>query len=105
MYAHVESIITSVEEYRSLLCGGRGYAARGKPAILMLPCSAERIRHHLPGVKLIVILRQPADRALQVYLREPRAAKNLVKQFMRAKITTRVGNRLRRLNLIKPHFW
>jgi DNA-binding TFAR19-related protein (PDSD5 family) len=46
----------------------------------------------------------PRNRALQVYLLEPRATKNLLKQFVPAKLSRRIGDRLRRLNLTKPPF-
>jgi hypothetical protein len=44
----------------------------------------------------------PRSRALQVYLLEPRAAKNLLKQFVPTRLSRSVGDRLRRLNLTKP---
>jgi len=44
------------------------------------------------------------SRALQVYLREPRATKNLLKPFIPRHFSRRLGDRLRDLNLTKPDF-
>jgi hypothetical protein len=46
----------------------------------------------------------PRSRSLQVYFLEPRASKNLLKQFLPTKLSRRIGDRLRRLNLTKPPF-
>jgi hypothetical protein len=42
------------------------------------------------------------SRGLQVFLTEPRRAKNLLKPFIPARWSRRVGDRLRRLNLTRP---
>jgi hypothetical protein len=44
----------------------------------------------------------PRSRALQVFLTEPRAAKNLLKSFIPARWSRRIGDRLRRQNLTRP---
>jgi Sulfotransferase family len=69
-YTTKEPIITDIEEYRSFFAQGAGYPARGElsPLYLHFPRSAERIRHHVPDVKLIAILRQPAERAYSHYI-------------------------------------
>lgn len=66
----VSLMVVSLEEYRAQFAGSEGYAVRGEssPIYLYLPQSAERIRHHIPEVKLIAILRHPVDRAYSNYL-------------------------------------
>ena len=44
----------------------------------------------------------PRVRALQVFLTEPRSVKNLFKTFVPARLSRRIGDRLRRQNLAKP---
>jgi hypothetical protein len=44
----------------------------------------------------------PRSRALQVFLTEPRAAKNLFKTFVPARLSRRIGDRLHRQNLTRP---
>ncbi len=62
--------VTKIEDYRAFFEAGADYPARGESSTIYLyfARSAERIRHHLPDVKLIVILRHPADRAYSHYL-------------------------------------
>jgi hypothetical protein len=66
----LSSIITSVEEYRAYFAAGADYPVRGEssPQYIYFPRAAERIRHHIPDVKLIAILRHPVDRAYSHYL-------------------------------------
>lgn len=68
--AVVSSVITSVEDYRAYFAAGAGSAARGEssPQYIYFPRAAERIRHHVPDMKLIAVLRHPADRAYSHYL-------------------------------------
>jgi hypothetical protein len=44
----------------------------------------------------------PRNRALQVFLTEPRAAKNVFKPLVPTRWSRRIGDRLRRLNVYKP---
>jgi len=44
----------------------------------------------------------PRSRAVQTYLLEPRRAKELIKRFVPATLSRRVGDRLRRMNLSRP---
>jgi hypothetical protein len=44
----------------------------------------------------------PRSRALQVFLTEPRAAKNLLKTLVPARLSRRIAERLRRRNLTRP---
>jgi hypothetical protein len=52
------------------------------------------VRHNVSNV--------PRSRALQTFLTEPRAVKNLFKSFVPASWSRRVGDRLRRHNITKP---
>jgi hypothetical protein len=44
----------------------------------------------------------PRSRALQVFLTEPRLTKNLLKPLVPGRLSRRIGDQLRRRNLIKP---
>ena len=68
--AQLDLSVTKIEDYRACFAQGEGYPARGEstPVYMYHPQTAERIRHHIPDVKLIAILRHPADRAYAQYL-------------------------------------
>ena len=61
--------IRSLEAYRALFQEAVGARAIGEASVWYLvdPGAAERIRHHLPGAKLVAILRDPAERAFSAY--------------------------------------
>ena len=63
--------IRSLEDYRALFRDAAGAKAIGEssPKYLVDPKAAERIRHHLPAVRLIVMLRNPVERAYSSYAR------------------------------------
>lgn len=67
---HLDSVVTKIEDYRAFFEATADYPARGEasPIYLYYARAAERIQHHIPDVKLIVILRHPADRAYSHYL-------------------------------------
>lgn len=58
-----------VDWYRRQFAGSEGAIARGEatPGYLGHPRAAERIAETLPGVRLIALLRHPADRAYSQY--------------------------------------
>lgn len=68
-------IVTKIEDYLKLFEGVRNQIAIGEASPVYLTYSekaANRIRYYIPHVKLIAILRQPADRAYyahQMWLR------------------------------------
>jgi hypothetical protein len=66
--------VKTLEDYRAHFTEGADFPARGEasPLYLYYPRAAERIRHHLPDVKLIAILRHPADRAYSQFLMKRR---------------------------------
>jgi hypothetical protein len=62
--------IRSREKYDSLFAGAKGERARGEASVRYLNAIAgvDRIHADLPGVRLIAVLRQPAERAYSSYL-------------------------------------
>jgi Sulfotransferase family len=67
---HLSVFVTKIEDYVPFFEAAADYRARGEssPVYLYYPRAAERIQHHIPNAKLIVILRHPADRAYSHYL-------------------------------------
>ena len=61
--------VRTVEDYGALFRDAAGARAIGEasPKYLLDPRAAERIRHRLPGVRLIVMLRHPVERAYSSY--------------------------------------
>jgi hypothetical protein len=61
--------VTDEEEYKALFRNTRGARAVGEGSIsyLYYPCSAENIQRTLPDIRLICILRNPADRAYSAF--------------------------------------
>ena len=64
------TVITNESEYRALFERSAGYPAVGEasPLYLHVPQAAPRIRAAIPDCKLIVILRNPIDRAYSDFL-------------------------------------
>jgi hypothetical protein len=62
--------ITKIEDYLTLFRGVSNEEAIGEvsPRYLYSPKACERIRQYIPGAKLIVILRDPVERAYSSYL-------------------------------------
>lgn len=62
--------VTSIEAYRALFQGVSDEVAIGEASqtYLVHPNAPERIRHYVPDVKLIAILRDPVERAYSDYL-------------------------------------
>ncbi|HUP01468.1 MAG TPA: sulfotransferase [Gemmatimonadota bacterium] len=63
--------IKTIEEYESLFVGVTGEKAIGEasPRYLRAPGAAERILQHLPGARIIAILRDPVERAFSAYFK------------------------------------
>ena len=63
-------IVTELSDYEALFAGATDQTAIGEASTLYLyhPRAPERIRQHLPGAKLIAVLRHPADRAWSDFL-------------------------------------
>jgi hypothetical protein len=62
--------VTTLDAYRALFDGVAGEKAVGEASSMYLyyPKAPERIRHHVPGARLIAVLRNPVDRAYSSYL-------------------------------------
>ncbi|NET04130.1 MAG: sulfotransferase domain-containing protein [Symploca sp. SIO2B6] len=67
--------ITNLEDYQALFQGVSNETAIGEASTTYLFNSkaVERIKHYIPQVKLIAILRDPAERAYSLYLMRYRA--------------------------------
>jgi hypothetical protein len=67
---YVNNAITNISDYKKLFANVTTETAIGEasPTYLQLPRAVERIYHYIPNVKLIAILRQPADRAFSAYM-------------------------------------
>lgn len=64
------AVVVDLEEYLRLFQGVSNEVAIGEASTLYLafPKAAERIKYHIPDVKLIAILRDPADRAYSGFM-------------------------------------
>ena len=78
--------ITDINSYRALFSGGPHGAKKGEasPSYLHWPGAAERIRGYIPEVKLVAILRNPAERAYSDFLHERRAGRETSQNFDQA---------------------
>jgi hypothetical protein len=65
-----ESSITRLDLYQALFDGVKDEVAIGEasPNYLYIPKAAERVRHYIPGAKLIAILRNPVERAYSNFM-------------------------------------
>ncbi|MBA2441357.1 MAG: sulfotransferase [Rubrobacter sp.] len=65
-----QSSITEIATYRAQFAGVAGETAIGEasPWYLYLPGTAGSLRRHVPDARLIVLLRNPVDRAFSSYL-------------------------------------
>jgi hypothetical protein len=63
------AIVTSWEDYTALFANSRDYVARGEmsPSYLYYPGVAERIKKKLPKCRVIILLRDPVERAFSNY--------------------------------------
>ena len=81
-----DGVITNFEEYKKLFINAKGKIAIGEasPTYLVSDDAPARIKHYLPGVKLIVILRHPVDRAYSQWQMEFRQGNEKIEDFARA---------------------
>jgi Sulfotransferase family len=75
--------VTDVESYRALFNRVSGEEAIGEasPLYLYSPKAPRRIRHHLPDVKLVAVLRDPAERAHSAFVHMVREAREPFTDF------------------------
>jgi len=78
--------ITKIEDYLSLFQGAENQIAIGEasPLYLYHPMTPKRIQHYMPNVKLIVILRNPVERAYSSFLHLVRDGREPLKNFAQA---------------------
>ncbi|WP_239651509.1 sulfotransferase [Neosynechococcus sphagnicola] len=78
--------VTDLVTYQQLFAGVKDEIAIGEacPLYLYHPQAPQRIAEHLPGVRLIVILRNPADRAYANFLHLVRDDRELERNFIQA---------------------
>jgi len=78
--------VTDVETYRALFKEVRSEKAIGEAShwYLYSPRAPERIRHYIPEVKLIAVLRDPVERAYSEWLHFIRDGEEPVADFARA---------------------
>jgi hypothetical protein len=78
--------VTTLENYQALFKRTGNRAAVGECSDLYLysPAAAKRIRHYLPGAKLIVMLRNPVDRAHSQYRQFVRDGREPLRTFEEA---------------------
>ena len=78
--------VTDMESYRALFKGVSNEIAIGEasPWYLYVPQAGERIKHHLPDVKLIAILREPVARAYSNFIHALREGLEPLDDFAQA---------------------
>lgn len=80
------SIVTKFDDYKKLFAGATGKTAIGEasPTYLVSSQAPARIKHYLPQVKLIAILRHPVDRAYSQWQMEFRQGAEKIGDFAKA---------------------
>jgi hypothetical protein len=74
---------TRLEDYRALFAGAGPASVRGEASTVYLyhPEAARRIAEQVPGAKLVVVLRDPVERAYSAYLHLRRAGREPLASF------------------------
>ena len=78
--------ITKIEDYLNLFQGVSNQVAIGEvsPLYLYSLKAPERIRHYTPDTKIIIILRNPVDRAYSSFLHLIRDGREQIRNFAQA---------------------
>jgi hypothetical protein len=78
--ATIQNSITNIEAYCALFQEVSNETAIGEASTIYLynPKAPERIRHYIPDVKMIAILRNPVDRAYSGYLMHVRDGREIL---------------------------
>ncbi|NJN75560.1 MAG: sulfotransferase [Synechococcaceae cyanobacterium RL_1_2] len=82
-----EHVVTDIDRYHGLFDGVEGqHRAVGEATTWYLssPRAPQAIKHHLPGVKLIAILRNPVDRAYSAFMHTIRDSREQLRDFDQA---------------------
>ena len=84
--AWVESAVIDLKAYQRLFDGATTEHARGEASVLYLhtPECAQRIRAHIPDVRLVAILRDPVERAYSQFLHHVRDGLTVDADFLEA---------------------
>lgn len=79
-------IITNIEDYRALFKAVNYEKAIGEvsPVYLYSAKAPHRIKHYIPGSKIIAVLRNPAERAYSSFLAEVRDGREPLNDFYKA---------------------
>ncbi|MCB9006582.1 MAG: sulfotransferase [Ardenticatenaceae bacterium] len=82
----IPGAVTKLEDYLLLFNDVRGEKAIGEasPTYLYLPRACERIQHYIPEVRMIAILRNPADRAFSAFMHLTRDGREPIADFGQA---------------------
>lgn len=82
----VRKIVTTLDDYEALFQGVKDERAYGEASVLYLYCpeAVGRIRHYIPDVKIIAILRNPIDRAFSSYNHLRRDGREPLSDFIQA---------------------
>jgi hypothetical protein len=82
----IKHAITDLKAYEAIFDGINGQLAWGEASVLYLysPEAPVRIKHYIPDVKLIAILRNPIDRAFSSYMHLRRDGREPLDDFFEA---------------------
>ena len=82
----IDGSITKFKDYQALFEGVSNEIAIGEASTwyLYYPRTPEKVKHYIPDVKLIAILRNPAERAYSNYLMNLRLGNESLKDFAQA---------------------
>lgn len=83
---YINEAIIDLADYKALFDGVSDEQAVGEasPTYIYVPKACERIRHYLPDVKLMAILRQPAERAFSAFMHLTRDGLETIGDFAEA---------------------
>ena len=84
LYNHI--VFSDIEAYRALFQGVSKETAIGEASVnyLYISKASDRIRHYVPDMKLIAVLRNPAERAYSAFLHMTRDCREPLSDFARA---------------------
>ncbi len=82
----IPDAITNLKDYQALFANSRNKLAIGEasPTYIYVPRASLRIKYYVPDVKLIALLRQPADRAFSAYMHVIRDGREPEQDFAKA---------------------
>jgi sulfotransferase family protein len=84
LYNHI--VFSNIEAYRALFQGVSKETAIGEASVnyLYVSRAPDRIRHYVPDMKLIAVLRNPTERAYSAFLHMTRDCREPLSDFARA---------------------